>query len=235
MPEQFPELLKTAALALLIAVLWAGTVTFTFEDTRRRELSSGAVFGWVATSVLLPFIGFIFYLVYLSLSYLIRSSMDQPKQQSRRITGYKREPEGRKRLPTVYASGAYPETHTQAYPVDDYDNFQMNSPARNYQMVVSQGPDQGTRFAFNLMPLTIGRGDEVEVPLDKDLTVSRKHAMLIEQNGLVRIRDLKSRHGTQVNGLRVEEIGLKSGDIIRIGQSELIFTVQERYYGTGNG
>lgn len=226
MSDQFPELLRTAALALLIAVLWAGTVTFTFEDTRRRGFSGRAVFGWAAIVAILPFIGLFIYLIYLIASNLFSPGEREPEVRPRRITGYKRPLEERERLSTIYAPDA--EISTGGIRVDVFNNPIQKPLIRSIQVVVTGGPEQGTTFSFNSLPLTIGRGYEAEIPLDADLSVSRKHASLFERDGQVSIRDLKSRHGTQVNGQRVEEVGLKSGDRVLVGQSELLINILER-------
>jgi uncharacterized RDD family membrane protein YckC/pSer/pThr/pTyr-binding forkhead associated (FHA) protein len=61
----------------------------------------------------------------------------------------------------------------------------------------------------------------------KDPSVSRNHALLIAQNGELRVKDLGSTNGSYVNGRRLEEglMRLHSGDRLTIGESDLIIGV----------
>ncbi len=70
--------------------------------------------------------------------------------------------------------------------------------------------------------LLIGRGSECTLRL-ADRAASRQHARLAFAQGNWYLQDLGSRGGTYVNGIRVNAIGLKEGDHIRIGNSEFIF------------
>jgi len=56
-----------------------------------------------------------------------------------------------------------------------------------------------------------------------DITVSRRHAEISNEDGSFRIVDMGSLNGTYVNKLRVEEADLSSGDEIQIGKFRLIF------------
>lgn len=70
--------------------------------------------------------------------------------------------------------------------------------------------------------LTIGRA------LDNDLImehagVSRHHAEIEQRHNRYIVRDLGSRHGTQVNGQTVRESVLRDGDVITMGGQRLVF------------
>jgi two-component system response regulator AtoC len=68
----------------------------------------------------------------------------------------------------------------------------------------------------------IGRGAEADLQLSAP-GASRRHAIITMAEGEVRIRDLGSRNGTQVNGQRVEgEQLLFAGDTITIGTAAII-------------
>jgi len=69
-------------------------------------------------------------------------------------------------------------------------------------------------------PFTIGRSSDTQLQLN-DAHVSRRHAELIQDGSLWRVRDLGSRGGTFVNDAKVDEAALKPGDRIRIGDTEL--------------
>ena len=68
--------------------------------------------------------------------------------------------------------------------------------------------------------LTFGRSPEADVCIP-DTKVSRIHAEIKSWDGEFVIKDLKSRNGTFVNGVRVEVAVLKLGDVIRIGGAEI--------------
>jgi len=69
-------------------------------------------------------------------------------------------------------------------------------------------------------PFTIGRSSDTQLQLN-DAHVSRRHAELIQDGSLWRVRDLGSRGGTFVNDAKVDDAALKPGDRIRIGDTEL--------------
>ena len=71
--------------------------------------------------------------------------------------------------------------------------------------------------------MVIGRSPECQVVL-KDFGISRHHARIIVDEDGVRIQDLKSKNGTQVNGVPVVEAPLKDGDRILLGKFQLTFS-----------
>ena len=78
------------------------------------------------------------------------------------------------------------------------------------------------RLVEALCPLTIGRDRTCELVL-ADAEVSRKHARLEAQAGVVFLRDLESRNGTFLNGQRLESaIEARQGDAIDVGATRVI-------------
>jgi phosphoserine phosphatase RsbU/P len=69
-------------------------------------------------------------------------------------------------------------------------------------------------------PFTIGRAEDCDAAI-ADFRVSRLHARLLMDNGQHFIVDAGSRHGTFVNGTRVERANLKNNDEITLGVSGL--------------
>jgi pSer/pThr/pTyr-binding forkhead associated (FHA) protein len=69
---------------------------------------------------------------------------------------------------------------------------------------------------------TIGRSPDCGIFLD-DVTVSRKHAVLVERNGGFFVEDQGSLNGTFVNRKRVESAQLDDGDELQIGKYRLTF------------
>jgi Nif-specific regulatory protein len=60
-----------------------------------------------------------------------------------------------------------------------------------------------------------------------DPALSRRHCLLVQDGGQFSIRDLGSRNGTLVNGVPVEQQQIRHGDQIFIGDSVLIFLIEE--------
>lgn len=67
--------------------------------------------------------------------------------------------------------------------------------------------------------VTVGRGPGCNLLLDRDPAVSRAHALLVMAGGVVQVQDAGSTHGTYVNGRRVEQAVLRSGDCVQFGGS----------------
>jgi pSer/pThr/pTyr-binding forkhead associated (FHA) protein len=68
----------------------------------------------------------------------------------------------------------------------------------------------------------IGRSLAADIRFD-DATVSRRHALVANEEGGVRVLDDRSLNGIQVNGRRVEWSPLHDGDEITIGRHTLFF------------
>jgi hypothetical protein len=68
---------------------------------------------------------------------------------------------------------------------------------------------------------SIGRAPECELVL-RDSRVSRRHARLMARDGVLVLTDLGSTNGTRVNGHRISEVVLGSGDRVQIGETSLI-------------
>ncbi len=90
-------------------------------------------------------------------------------------------------------------------------------------LFVIQGPDQGKRFQLAAEILTLGRDKSNAVQL-ADHEVSRRHAEFHPVDGGFKLVDLGSSNGTFVNGRRVGEQVLSSGDRIQTGRTLLIYT-----------
>jgi DNA-binding NtrC family response regulator/pSer/pThr/pTyr-binding forkhead associated (FHA) protein len=84
------------------------------------------------------------------------------------------------------------------------------------------GPRAGTRFAFE-RDILVGRASDCHVRV-MDGRASRRHARFVIDEDGVRVDDLGSRNGTQVNGQRIAAPTLIApGDRIRVGETVLVF------------
>jgi hypothetical protein len=91
-------------------------------------------------------------------------------------------------------------------------------------VVRSGGGRAGEHFSPKGERTTIGRSPDCDIFLD-DVTVSRKHAELLAENGRFTIKDLGSLNGTYVNRRRIESSPLSDGDELQIGKYRLTFLV----------
>jgi hypothetical protein len=89
-------------------------------------------------------------------------------------------------------------------------------------LVVVRGPNAGSRFLLDRDTTSIGRHPDADIFLD-DVTVSRRHAELHRVDGGMLVRDLGSLNGSYVDGERVEERVLTSGEELQIGRFKLLY------------
>jgi pSer/pThr/pTyr-binding forkhead associated (FHA) protein len=68
----------------------------------------------------------------------------------------------------------------------------------------------------------IGRSPDCDIFLD-DVTVSRNHAVLVEENGEFSVEDQGSLNGTFVNRKRIDRAPLREGDELQVGKYRLTF------------
>lgn len=90
-------------------------------------------------------------------------------------------------------------------------------------LFVIRGNDQGTRFELEGPTVSIGRDSSNLVQLH-DTGVSRQHAEIRRVDNRFLLVDLNSSNGTLVNGKRIQEHWLASGDQIQMGRTLMLFT-----------
>ena len=91
-----------------------------------------------------------------------------------------------------------------------------------YRLLYQDG-DAPQSYTFSTGEVTIGRSPDCQIVL-KDFGISRTHARIMADEDGVRIADLKSKNGTQVNSVQVMEAPLKDGDKILLGKFQLTFS-----------
>ncbi|MGD0999102.1 MAG: sigma 54-interacting transcriptional regulator [Candidatus Brocadiia bacterium] len=98
------------------------------------------------------------------------------------------------------------------------------------KLIVREGPGRGTAYELVDDVTKIGRdpGNAVQIPSE---TISRTHAEIVRRGEgdaeTWSVRDLQSKNGVLVNGARVENAVLSSGDEIRLGDAVLNFIERE--------
>ena len=89
-------------------------------------------------------------------------------------------------------------------------------------LVVTRGPNSGSRYALDEPLVTAGRHPDSVIFLD-DITVSRRHAEVRHVEGGYEVCDVGSLNGTYLNRERVETAKLSDGDELQIGTFKLLF------------
>jgi hypothetical protein len=101
----------------------------------------------------------------------------------------------------------------------DHEDFGLEGPAL---VVRSGGGRAGESFRPTGERTRIGRSPDCEIFLD-DVTVSRNHAVLLQQDGKFTVEDQGSLNGTFVNRHRIESAPLEEGDELQIGKYRMTF------------
>ena len=87
--------------------------------------------------------------------------------------------------------------------------------------------DDGSNRYYQLTEgtMVVGRGHDAQFRLP-DTGVSRRHLEITWDGRTARLADLGSTNGTTVNGTPVQTWQLVDGDVVRVGQSRLVFRTQ---------
>ena len=105
-------------------------------------------------------------------------------------------------------------TDEGAFPIEDVE--------RPALVIRSGGGRSGEHFTPSGDQTTIGRSPDCDIFLD-DVTVSRRHAVLVRRGDRFVIEDLGSLNGTFLNRRRIESAELEDGDEVQVGKYRLIF------------
>lgn len=98
----------------------------------------------------------------------------------------------------------------------------------NIFIEIVSGPEKGRTLQLSdNQLLRVGRSENSDVALPLDKSISSLHFSLECADQTCRLRDLKSRNGTFLNGRRVTEALLKTGDEIRAGHTTCVVSVHE--------
>jgi hypothetical protein len=89
-------------------------------------------------------------------------------------------------------------------------------------VIKSPALDEGDQWELDSSPLTLGRGAQNDVPLDRDEYASSSHARIEPRRDGVWLEDIGSTNGTYLNGIRLKHPKrLTPGDVVRVGETEL--------------
>jgi hypothetical protein len=216
MPEQISQIIIIAGSAFVAMLVWAFSIAYVYLDSSRRRLSGGEQFVWMLLAALLPLIGFFAYLFARVLSRFI--SPESMTMMETRGSTLPRPVEDRNH--TILALQSQQSAYVGNKEIAG-DERTLSKTSQAYTLSIIEGPHTGEVFALDKLPAIIGRGSHSFIRLDDDLGVSRRHAELYELDGELHIKDLNSTHGIHVNGNRVDDRRLQTGDRVQIARSVL--------------
>jgi serine/threonine-protein kinase len=85
---------------------------------------------------------------------------------------------------------------------------------------VTSGPHTGEERRIDQSDvLVVGRSSRASFPMIQDVLLSRDHFQIEKHDLACHLIDLGSTNGTKVNGLRVERVLIREGDVITAGES----------------
>lgn len=106
---------------------------------------------------------------------------------------------------------------------EDTAGIAAGLPAEGMAIIVRSGGGRaGEAYVLERDKLSIGRSPDSDIFLD-DVTVSRRHAVLVRRGRSFAIEDLGSLNGTFVNRRRMDVKTLEDGDEVQIGKYKLTF------------
>jgi diguanylate cyclase (GGDEF)-like protein len=136
----------------------------------------------------------------------------------------KRKPKAGRDVVLTYAD----EESTQVGNVDSALLRAQSRRDRAY-LIVLAGENLGQMFPVQELETVIGRSQDAAVHLHDD-GVSRRHARILNEGGVVSVEDLKSVNGTLVNGRRIDRKSLQDGDKIQVGSTTILkFTYADHF------
>jgi uncharacterized tellurite resistance protein B-like protein len=100
------------------------------------------------------------------------------------------------------------------------------------RLIVDKGPDRSRNIPLEAgIKLVVGRDASCDFVV-ADQSCSRRHFAVIEKDGKYFLKDLKSTHGTLVNGWNVETTPLNDGDAISAGETVFSFVAEASESGS---
>ena len=130
--------------------------------------------------------------------------------------------------PAMGAAGAVPMAVAGAVAPAMAQQQYNDEPPATYlgKLKARTGPLHGRTFYIVDETTTLGSAESNSIVLD-DGTVSKKHAGIrVREGSRYELHDFGSTNGLFINDRRVSKQFLKDGDVIKIGETELIFSVE---------
>jgi diguanylate cyclase (GGDEF)-like protein len=137
---------------------------------------------------------------------------------------------GKERVPAI--AGEEPEEEGTNTKIRAASKAPTSSRDRPF-LVVLAGSSVGEMYPLDGRETIIGRASTVQIPIEADDSISRRHAKLTMPDGHVHVEDLGSANGTQVNGVSITgKQRLNDGDKLTVGGTVLKFTFSDEMEAT---
>jgi pSer/pThr/pTyr-binding forkhead associated (FHA) protein len=95
------------------------------------------------------------------------------------------------------------------------------------ELIVLSSENKGNSFTLKNKAYTCGRSADSDIHF-ADLTISSDHCEFVRTNkGIYSLTDKDTTNGTKVNNQYIENVVLKNGDIIKLGNTELLYSCEE--------
>lgn len=95
----------------------------------------------------------------------------------------------------------------------------MKAPVIKVEMIHIDGPSKGAIQEFFEDSISIGRHPDCHITFPPSMTTISRHHVVIRREGNRFIASDKSTNGTLVNGKPIEEVVLRSGDVLTIAEN----------------
>lgn len=137
-----------------------------------------------------------------------------------------------------FAAAPAERAHAGATRSFDFSDVDQNastrvfkSPSRTMKPILEFGDGTASLGFYEIADseIAIGRSQKCHVVLE-DKRSSRKHALILQRGERFLLKDLGSANGTLLNGEKVQEQELHSGDVIRIGDTQFAFKMVQSDY-----
>lgn len=101
------------------------------------------------------------------------------------------------------------------------------------KITVMRGKSSGAVLVLEDFPVILGRESELGIDFDDD-EVSREHLKIKNRGKLFIVEDLASKNGTFLNGDRVMNAVIRSGDLLLIGNTEFQLEIMSQFVSVAN-
>ncbi|HIA48044.1 MAG TPA: FHA domain-containing protein [Candidatus Hydrogenedentes bacterium] len=92
-----------------------------------------------------------------------------------------------------------------------------------YALAMLESGTEIQRWPIDIDEVIIGRSDKANVVIEGG-SISRRHARLWVEDGIVAAEDLGSRNGIKINGVRTRSGSLQDGDQMEVGKHFFVVT-----------
>jgi len=107
----------------------------------------------------------------------------------------------------------------------------VHFPLHHIELVVTDGRDKGAVCKVSGLRATIGTGAGSDLRVH-DKRVSRCHCEVVARDGFYVLRDLGSKNGTMLNGLRIFEVVIAPGSTVTVGTQAIRFAPSLKWVPT---